>query len=216
MTTKADERIHRLEQVVTRLEALGLSAPVPSPSSVNPDGTPGHVVAGELIESAWGNATSDSISIHRGAITAHTGRLDALEAEDARAHAWVKQVPDSAGPFGTTPADFPGLSVTFPALMGHIYRLSGFVASATRTLAGNAYIQLVNQAGAVYSTGQQTMDDGENESLFVSSYVALVSGSITVKLQLRVGGNGSLQVTGATGYNSFVAVEEVSNANPFP
>jgi len=30
--------------------------------SVNPDGTPGHVAADELIESAWGNAVSDSIT----------------------------------------------------------------------------------------------------------------------------------------------------------
>jgi hypothetical protein len=29
--------------------------------SVNPDGTPGYVASGELIESTWGNATSDSI-----------------------------------------------------------------------------------------------------------------------------------------------------------
>lgn len=31
-------------------------------AAVNADGTPGHVAAGELVESAWGNATSDSIT----------------------------------------------------------------------------------------------------------------------------------------------------------
>ena len=58
MTTKTDERIARLEAALDRLEALGLTGPAPSPAVVDPDGYPGGVTAGEIIESAWGNATA--------------------------------------------------------------------------------------------------------------------------------------------------------------
>lgn len=60
--TKQDNTLARLDEIVARLDALGIVAP-PSgtPASVNPDGSPGHVAPGELIESAWGNAVSDSV-----------------------------------------------------------------------------------------------------------------------------------------------------------
>ena len=44
-----------LRQLVTRLDRL-LAVPSPGPASINPDGTPGNVAPGDLIESAWGNA----------------------------------------------------------------------------------------------------------------------------------------------------------------
>ena len=64
MTTKTDAMLTRLDRVLEQLEALGLTAPPPTatPASVNANGTPGPVAAGELIEAAWGNATANSIS----------------------------------------------------------------------------------------------------------------------------------------------------------
>lgn len=62
MTKETDTRLARLEEAIGRLEHLGSTQPVPSPLAVNPDGTPGHVAPGELIESAWGNSVSDSIA----------------------------------------------------------------------------------------------------------------------------------------------------------
>jgi hypothetical protein len=77
-TTEADTSVAllRLEAVLDRLERLGLTAPEVTPASVNPNGTPGPVAAGELIESAWGNAVADSISTlwgHPVAVRAATG-----------------------------------------------------------------------------------------------------------------------------------------------
>ena len=65
--TDTAELVERLEGVVARLEAAGLIAPPgPAPlAAVNPDGTPGNVAAGELIESAWGNAVADTIGQHQ-------------------------------------------------------------------------------------------------------------------------------------------------------
>jgi len=61
--TDAAITLARLEAVVARLEALGAGPALAAPfATVNPDGTPGHVAADELIESAWGNATSDSFT----------------------------------------------------------------------------------------------------------------------------------------------------------
>jgi hypothetical protein len=50
----------RLRALVDQLEQL---IELPGQTAVvNPDGTPGTVVAGELIESAWGNATANTIT----------------------------------------------------------------------------------------------------------------------------------------------------------
>lgn len=50
----------RLRALVDQLEQL-IDLPG-NTAVVNPDGTPGTVVAGELIESAWGNATANTIT----------------------------------------------------------------------------------------------------------------------------------------------------------
>lgn len=56
------QTIDRLDALVTRLEALGIPDVEASPRApVNPDGSPGNVAAGELIESAWGNAVVDTL-----------------------------------------------------------------------------------------------------------------------------------------------------------
>lgn len=45
-----------------RLAAMGLVVPAPSPQvAQDPDGTPGNVASGELIESAWGNAVTSNV-----------------------------------------------------------------------------------------------------------------------------------------------------------
>lgn len=62
MTSAAvvDDLIARVDQIVAALEQI---APPPqvTPAALDANGNPGHVAAGELIESAWGNATVDRI-----------------------------------------------------------------------------------------------------------------------------------------------------------
>ena len=53
--------IDRLEAVLARLEEMA-GPEIDAQVAVNPDGTPGAVASGELIESAWGNATATSIA----------------------------------------------------------------------------------------------------------------------------------------------------------
>lgn len=53
------DNLDRLELLVSRLEQLGISAAPRAP--VDPDGTPGTVATGELIESAWGNSVVANI-----------------------------------------------------------------------------------------------------------------------------------------------------------
>jgi len=54
-----DDELVRFRALVAQLNDM-VAAPSPL-AAVNPDGTPGLVAAGELIESAWGNATSNTI-----------------------------------------------------------------------------------------------------------------------------------------------------------
>jgi len=62
-TTELD----RLEALVARLERAGGRSLGPSQRvATNPDGTPGNVVPGELIESAWGNAVADTLNVGHG------------------------------------------------------------------------------------------------------------------------------------------------------
>ena len=53
------DRTSELRSLVARIEQL-LDVQV-VPASVNPDGTPGAVASGELIESAWGNAVANTM-----------------------------------------------------------------------------------------------------------------------------------------------------------
>jgi len=66
-TALVDDRLTRLESLVARMEQLGgIDLSSIMPTSVNPDGTPGPVAAGELIESAWGNAVQQTLMLRRG------------------------------------------------------------------------------------------------------------------------------------------------------
>jgi hypothetical protein len=53
-----DVLVAELTDVLERARAVQLGGP--SAAAVNPDGTPGNVVAGELIESAWGNSVANT------------------------------------------------------------------------------------------------------------------------------------------------------------
>jgi hypothetical protein len=55
MTTKTDAMMERLDAIVAQLEALTGPPGVPT-THLDASGNPGLVAAGELIESAWGNA----------------------------------------------------------------------------------------------------------------------------------------------------------------
>lgn len=54
-----DDQVARLERLLDRIERLGVS--VEPLAATDTDGNPGAVAAGELIESAWGNAVADHV-----------------------------------------------------------------------------------------------------------------------------------------------------------
>lgn len=63
--TDPNELADRLEAVLDRLDRLGLAGPTPTPTTaVDPDGYPGVVVSGELVEAAWGNAVVAKLRDH--------------------------------------------------------------------------------------------------------------------------------------------------------
>lgn len=92
MTTVVDA--DRLRSLVVALETL-LGDGAVSAAAVNPDGTPGHVAAGELIESAWGNAVVDTLTMLRG-VGVYTGTF-AVGAGQAPIITWTGEAYDTDG-----------------------------------------------------------------------------------------------------------------------
>jgi hypothetical protein len=190
--TKADERITRLEAVLERLEALGLSGPVVNPASINPDGSPGHVAAGELIESAWGNAVSD---------------------EFARRRAWfVRNQTDATFP-ATGPQNFPGLTVTVDFKPGRIYKATAFIPNCSNATASFNYLYLIGTNGTlVLNTAQETADATGKFSMFTSWIIQTVS-AVTDTINVRMSCSaGTLVVDGAPGAENLILVEEISKS----
>ena len=95
--------IDRLDAIVARLEALGLMPPPAiGLAAVDPDGFPGNVAAGELIESAWGNAVANSMrGLPRGQLALNTKASD-------------------EGGFGSTTYGISGLGFSTPSKTGRI------------------------------------------------------------------------------------------------
>lgn len=101
-----------LEVFAERLTALEqlLTAPVVAPLSVNPDGTPGHVAAGELIESAWGNAVSDTLTGVIAINTTQNTRLTAIEKQHgAQRMTWARTGVNTTDVNGDLNIPFDGL-----------------------------------------------------------------------------------------------------------
>lgn len=184
-TTEAS--IARLEASIARLEALGLEAP--STTSVNPDGSPGHVAPGELIESAWGNAVSD---------------------EFQRKRAWFASSIASVG-FNTSITDFPGLTVSLTMAPGKAYLASAFVPSIVSSGAGIFLIYISGGTGTTLVTGRHEHAIGSGASFSLGASVLMTgnSGAQTVKVRMQTTG-GSMTVTGGVNLPAYVLVEEIS------
>jgi hypothetical protein len=188
MTTKADERLNRLEGLVDRLEVLIPDAVLPAPTSVNPDGSPGPVAPGELIESAWGNAVSNELQ---------------------RTRAWFVQNTNSPT-FTTTASDFPGLTLTHDFKAGKIYKISAFVAFCIATLDGVREIFITDGNSQALNRGANFTHDGFSFSLHTQVVVSTSPvGVQTVKVMMRTSA-GVLSVTGGAGQQSNLIIEEIS------
>lgn len=130
--------VARLRALVTQLDQL--LGPAPAPASVNPDGTPGPVAAGELIESAWGNAVASTIAgLPRGVLARVTKGTD-------------------QGGFGASELA-TGLAVTVPATPAsgrlHTVRIALQVVQTTPPPAGTVIyssLRLGSAAGASAGT----------------------------------------------------------------
>ena len=196
MTTKADERLARIEDAIARLETLGLTTPgTPTTSSVNPDGSPGPVAPGELIESAWGNATSNSITERRKLGIVPDGR---------------KIMAGSQGAI-TSITDLTGLSISFTPEVGRLY-MARFEAQALSSAAQMATFYIASTAGTVYVERTWFLASNGQTSQYVgvSSVLAGMSGTVTLKVRAAAtGGTGPIQISVSASSIAEFTVEDV-------
>lgn len=187
--TMQDEQLDRLGDLVARLEALGITPPpTAGTASVNPDGSPGHVAPGELIESAWGNAVADEF---------HRVRAGYVETNAA------------IGPLGPTVTAIPGLSIPVQFLPTRVYRLTLFVPLCDRAGADSIVAFNITGDGFMFTETQEYRKAGERFSILAS---VLVKGtSATMMLTANVGAvSGTVSIVGGSGRYSYLLVEEIS------
>lgn len=185
--TKVDERIDRIEAAIERLEALGLTGPVVSPSAVNPDGSPGFVAPGELIESAWGNAVSNEFN---------------------RIRAGHKQTNTASGPYGALAA-VPGLSLPAQFVSDRLYKLSAHIAILATSATGIAHMRIVDSGSTPLAVGEHTTNGNAEFSLDASVLLTGATGPNTLTVQLSFG-PGGMTIPGGVGANSYILLEEIS------
>jgi hypothetical protein len=184
MTAKTDTAVARLEAILERLERLGLAPPTPGQqAAVNPDGTPAPVVSGELIESAWGNAVSDSITELRrfhGVLGASSGQTIANATEAPIS--WTEQW-DSNAYFGG------GSTITIPTGLSGTYGIQLRITSTTLP-AGVVRVRI--ETPGELATGYMPSGYGD---VSVSNIVPILDGG-TVKALVYNNSGASLIFTG--------------------
>jgi len=136
MSNDETATLDEVRALVARLDQLLTGAVTPF-AAVNPDGTPGHVAAGELIESAWGNAVVDSLYPWKGVGVVNTNV--AVPSFGQPSVIWVSKSFDTDN-YWTT-----GEFLTIPAKRGGIYVATADVLMSTAaTAVGDMVIDRLN------------------------------------------------------------------------
>lgn len=98
--------------------------------AVNPDGTPGNVAEDELIESAWGNAVADSITLLRRLTGVRVRRASPqlISTSSATEISWDTEDIDGSGYFAG-----PSPEIVVPSGLGGLHLIGGQLAAAANT-----------------------------------------------------------------------------------
>jgi hypothetical protein len=150
------------------------------------------VVAGALIDpTTFGNELVDAIN------AAPRGRVG------------YAQVTASQGSIVGN-VDLTGLSVTWTAVAGRRYRITGeaFMSSTASGDLGNVAIN--TSANAQVQAGQTVMSVYGSAKITCQAILTGLSGSVTYKLRAaRSGGTGTLTMDAAATYPAFILVEDI-------
>ena len=146
-----DDAIAQVQAVLTQLQTQAAVAP----ATVLPDGTPGPVAAGELIESAWGNAVVNTLK--RSVGCSYWQSNQAFTAGLTAQVVWPVRNYDTASPSMNAPG---GNTFTVPLDMAGSWSITATMLSqpgaptATCTLTLNTNPALQLQPAAVILAGQ--------------------------------------------------------------
>lgn len=150
-----------------------------------------NVSGGELIDPAWGNAVADEIN-HRG----------------VKAYA-VRNANGVQGLTVLTRTDITGLSVTFTATAGRLYRISAHMPAITISPSGQTIVRIYEGATPLTEyTVQQANANGS--SFYPSALYEFSAGSHT--LVVGVTNNAAGNAFFDPAYPSYLMVEDVGAA----
>lgn len=121
---------------------------------------------------------------------------------------------------GTTDVDVTDLSVTFTAVAGRLYRISGwFRAGGSTTAGGSAVVKLTDGADVQLQQDRfGLIGDNQNRFTFnIVHYVFGVAGSVTYKLRVSEasGSSRNWQIIAAADNLAYLIAEDIGNAAVF-
>ena len=127
--------------------------PTPSPTVVDPDGYPGHVASGELIESAWGNAVANTLRAQQNTDSSLATRATRGETLDGF-YTWAGSltvITDANGNFTcpTNKPTTPGVTLGFPPAVVACCSSPGFGVFVVTTGTNGDYQYWTGQAFGV-------------------------------------------------------------------
>lgn len=135
------DRLARLEDLVGRLEAVAGLVEV-TPAAVNPDGTPGPVAAGELIQASWGNAVVDTLN-RRVGVGLFLGTNLSVPVGSNPAIAYDGEAYDTDNFHAPSATD-----LIIPANRAGVYTITYTVVTTTATT-GNCLVRIVVKGSAI-------------------------------------------------------------------
>lgn len=210
-----------LEARIAELEAIVFAPPRPSTQAATDGyGNPGTVVAGELVESAWGNAVRDHVVrvfpdfAALSTWAAPNGALAEAPAGTFYIRFNAQWLPFGAGLIGfqesfansgpyalDTWGDIPAMSINFIGVANRYYRVSLHVPGAVQNGENGApTIGVTGGDDTILNTARYTALDGQNHSLSTSAIFQWAGpGIVKGKMQQDSFGTASIVIPQAGG-----------------
>lgn len=125
---------------------------------------------------------------------------------------WAERTTDYTAAFPTQ-ADVPGLSVSWTAVAGHVYRTTISMTVTQLTADGGNVIAICDAANGV-KRRIAAFGAVNRDTHFTSVLVETgLSGATTRKVQIYTGSANQTKVTGASAYNPQIVVEDITYAD---
>jgi hypothetical protein len=171
----------------------------------------GTIATGDIADSAItsakiANGTIITADLADGAVTA--AKLETQLARGTVSSGYAQLTSDQTG-FNNTAADITGLTVTWTAVAGRRYRITGHVGCAQQNTAGGFWnLQITDGAGTITALAPHSLAASEQAPVTAFEVVVPGGGSVTRKLRARTNA-GTGDVLATSGRTAFILVEDI-------